>query len=604
MIKKGTEIVLYSSLGLVGVIAYLSLSRSLAASTILIMSLVYVFSKVLRLSSTRFSFEIILPFLALIFVARGFVGQPQVKLIFYVFLLLMLLTALRNLSIKKMDIRNFASPIWRDGVVALFALTTPLALSSRITPNSQFSWMMGGDGNNWFVHLRFLQSSNRQSLSGLVANTSGSTIAADLFGFRFNEDPRQAMTNDLITLLNFQLICAFVLILLISGFLLAKKVKFTARLAVILSLVFSGNLLGYAQYNGFLSVLPTVLLMITLWMVQVNQMKYSNNYKVTIYISMFLLTLYVWALLIPIVIVQFLYSFVRNPNKLFYRPQVYMFLLGSLLYLFLGSLVIKTFDTNGWLTVVRGGLWPYPLIGQIVLVLTLLFTASYLSRNLNLNLLIQTLIVLLTCQMLFMTYEKPTFWGPWSSYYPQKLLSVFFLAISIWLLIQLISSMNSLIPQLVMVFLLFTNFSLQTPNVLLNKTDLVLNPHKITQLEMDTAAALSLILERIDKKESFAFWNKFSWPAESSANAWAGLAWEKYPGNWSMPIDDGVYSSNSSGPLGQRAYHNGDQSDSTNLCRLIESLPENSVIYTQVVIETSNAVTDCKLSKKIKIRFE
>jgi hypothetical protein len=294
----------------------------------------------------------------------------------------------------------------------------------------------------------------------------------------------------------------------------------------------------------------------------------------------------------------------RNPNKLFHRPQVYIFLLGSLLYLLLGSAVIKTFDTNAWLTVVRGGLWPYPLIGQIVLVLTLLFTATYLSAILNLNLMIQTLIVFLTCQMLFMTYEKPTFWGPWSSYYPQKLLSVFFLAISVWLIIQLISSMSSLIPQLVMVFLLFTNFSLQTPNVLLNKSNLVLNPHKVTQLEVDTAAALSLILERVDKKESFAFWNKFSWPAESSANAWAGLAWEKYPGNWSMPIDDGVYASNSSGPLGQRAYHNGDQSDSTNLCRLIESLPENSVIYTQAVLETSNAIADCKLSKKIEVRFE
>jgi hypothetical protein len=71
-----------------------------------------------------------------------------------------------------------------------------------------------------------------------------------------------------------------------------------------------------------------------------------------------------------------------------------------------------------------------------------------------------------------------------------------------------------------------------------------------------------------------------------------------------MPKDDGVYASNSSGPLGQRAHHNGDQLDETNFCRLLDILPENSIIYTRIVRETTKLVSDCKFNRKIQIKFE
>jgi hypothetical protein len=200
--------------------------------------------------------------------------------------------------------------------------------------------------------------------------------------------------------------------------------------------------------------------------------------------------------------------------------------------------------------------------------------------------------------LLFMSYDQPSLWGPWTSYYPQKLISIFFIAFSIWLAIQLLSFKKSYLLTILIALLFFSNLQLQIPNTGWNLTRTAYENSESVSKQQKYAEMLTFVLEKVDNRQSFAFWDYFDWPAEGSANSWAGLAWEKYPGNWSMPFDDNIYSSNSSGLVGSRSYHNGDQNDLTNLCRLAEILPSNSVIYSRNPLQVEVNLNKCEIGNR------
>jgi hypothetical protein len=592
----------YISFFTVGLFSYLSLTKGIGLFTIFLFITFFVLVKFLKGNKAELSYEILLPIIASLFLLRAVVSNSQLELISYGMLALIWFYIFRAIAMDGFRLAVFYSPIWRDASILLFAISFPLAISSRTLPGSQFSWLLGGDGNNWFVLHRILKVKQDSSLVDLIMFTSGSPIMANIFNPYSSKDPKTSFSNDLITLLNFQMVCTFIFVLLILSYLDKKRTSLPVKIFAGLALILFGSLLGYAQYNGFLTILPAMLLLISLWSLASQITRFSVKYVVVLHLALFVLAMFVWSLLAPVVLVQAVYLLGKR-HFLILKPHLFLLVpLAGFLYVVVGAIVLKKLDTNRGLTIERGGMWQSPLMEIILFTLVLLLLMAHFSGVNIFNVFFQTVATLLTCQLLFQTYDIPSIWGPWTSYYPQKLLTVFFLSLAIWLIVQIVATRIERFTQIVLLSLLFTNFWLQTPNVLLDKLKIAYDSSSATQLQIDTAAAITFVSQKAQSQETFAFWNKFSWPAESSANAWAGLAWEKYPGNWSMPNHDGTFTANNSGPVGNRAYHNGNQNDNSNLCRLSDLLPENSIIYSNNLKETKAALKMCKDVKQIEVR--
>jgi hypothetical protein len=267
----------------------------------------------------------------------------------------------------------------------------------------------------------------------------------------------------------------------------------------------------------------------------------------------------------------------------------------------MGSKVLESLDKDAWLTIPRMGIWS-PFSPNVLLLLCLLTSAILFAMGampvLQLG---QLVILVLTCQLLFMTYENPTLWNPWTSYYPQKILVMFSLAFLLWSLSRILQLQKSWLVHSIVFIAISGNFTLDLPNPLFTYSKSALSIQDLTTYERETARALRFVANASNSEESFAFWNNFEWPIEGSANAWAGLAWEKYPGNWSMPSDDGSWVLGYSGPIGGRAYHDGNQANSENLCRLIDMLPNGSAIFTKNSYDFQTDSQNCDKSKPYSV---
>jgi hypothetical protein len=479
----------------------------------------------------------------------------------------------------------------------------PLALSNLKLPNSAYSWILIGDGNNWFTQLRLIQSLSGERFRGLLANSPGTSLMTDLLNPIRSSSPGTAFEVDLQSMLNFQVLCG----VLISTVLVKKisdvKGNFLFRNLIILLLTQFGLVFGMLGLNGFISFTFISLLLITL-----NELSKINfhgrfTYELALYISYVIIFLLTWPILAPLVFTQ--YFFRREKLVRFIKSNLLLFLAVSpilFVCVILMQKVVRRIDHGYILGIPRGGIWPEFNINFYLGVLLMAYLIAQLTKmDYRLHVL-QFCTTLILCQFLFSLYPDAKFWSPWSSYYPQKLFSAFYLFSFLVLLLDFIKTNKSTLFVFVFVFSIANNFYLVLPNPIFQKTQQIVGLKSFTSTESQQAEALTFVLDKVSDRTPFAFWQYFEWPSESSANAWAGLAWERYPGNWSLKSDDLKFNTNYSGAIGNRNYHQGDPYDFSNLCRMADLLPAESVIYSREVENTETALRGCGKTYKLSVK--
>lgn len=550
--------------------------------------------------------EILLVLPASLLLLRSISNQDVVRMIFTLtigmFSILILFSwkiSINNLQVIVKDKSNW------DALLALLCTSLPILVLSMRLPNSQFSWMLGGDGNNWFTQLRLIQVINSSRFRDLLSNSPGASFFADLFNPSRSPIPSEAFFLDLSALLNLQILSAVTIAAIVTKRLHLHRINHRMRFVVILLVTQFGSILGMSGLNGFLSASPTILILICLMFLSQIDLQKRLRYEALLYFSIFILLLFTWSILIPFVLTQYVYFRLHKVDfKRFWFLTVISIALFTYLALISGVIIIRSIDRKGYLTIPRGGIWQTFDVHLLIGILILLFALLFQAKVPIMFYVIQIFTLGLICQILFSVYNPPLIWAPWSSYYPQKVFTLFYLAICLWILMDLLIVVKEKFILIPVVFLLCSNLFLELPNPMLQKTVKFLNPTSLTILERQGAEAITFIRARIDERRPFVFWDFYDWPAESSANAWVGLAWEKYPGNWSMRKDDLTFNTNYSGPIGNRNYHNGNPIDESNLCRLIELLPEESVIYTRNPLTVYQLKVRCAGSKNIEIRTE
>jgi hypothetical protein len=588
---------------------YLNLVGIAGLLTLFTLSSFFIFidsTKLRRSSSPIFQ---LVPLLALVLLIRVFFSQRTTNFVFYTLLFAVLIFALSSLSLNRINLNQLFDLSWArvtrcyDVLVTIWLTLGTLFFISRLSPGREFTWLVGGDGLAWLTLFRVNQVTDGLGLVGAITGSSSTNTLGNLFRIKMHETPKLSFERDLQSILNFQILCLFVVLAIVSNRLQRLEAGAINRISLLFSLSISGCVLGMAGYNGFLSATPVIVLLIVLWSLAYNNPANSTRELFVIYLSLLFLILCTWSLLFPLVISQYLiWLFSINRKQ---ATRIFFFALIVLLTLIsplIGSKIILDLDTYAWLTLPRGGFWQTALTTNFVFIYLLLSVILMLMGNIKFLSVYQLFLCAALCQTLFLTYDNPQFWGPWSSYYPQKLITLFFLSSCIWFATEILGRSKSIAVCVVVVSLSLSNFLSQTPNVLGQRVLEVISPNQIDSLEHEYAEALTFTIEQSDNKRPFVYWNYFEYPAENNANAWAGIAWERYPGNWSQPSDASAFTSNLSGPVGSRSFHNGDQTDPSNLCRLIELLPNQSIIYTRNILETQSTINDCGQSKQFDLR--
>jgi hypothetical protein len=586
-------------------IPYLYMTQWAGLASIMLVGITATTFNILGIRKLPYRSESLVVLIALILLLRCVFNQNQIRNILLGLLIGMMVFLLMNRRYIVSSVNTICdSKVLVDCCVAALSLSAPLAFYASKFPNSQFTWMLIGDGNNWFTQLRLIQSISGHRFRELIANSPGTSVLTDLLNPVRAKSPSLAFISDLNAMLNFQLIIAiFIVALFMHRIHKSRNIPFSMRVLLVLLLTQFGSILGMAGLNGFIS--SSVTLFFFLLLLSFSEINFSNNriYEFLLYSSMVIIFLFTWSLLIPFVIAQYL--FVRVPRNAFNEYRFAFLMTGALLTflsLNLGVRVVEQIDVVGYLTIPRGGMWPDLNVNIYLGFLILLFVIMHQNGIFSGLYSLQLWVLVVTCQLLFLGYENPRFWSPWSSYYPQKLFTLVYLAFSLWIIAKLLAHKRDILISVALIFSLALNFYLQLPNPILDKTTRNINTNLNSKLDLQGPNALSFILTKIDEKKPFAFWNFYDWPVESSVNAWAGLAWEQYPGNWSLPKDDLLFNTNYSGPVGNRNYHDGNQTDIKNLCRLASLLPSGSVIFTRDIIQTKVSLRSCELQAPIALR--
>ena len=586
------------NLGLVAVsvIPYLYLTQLSGVFTIVVVLIVCGTFKIPWMVNRKLGPESIPLLVGSIFVFRSFISQSYLR--FFLFLLLLLfciylavLSKSRHFKLREVISSEFS----KSALTALFLTTLPLTLANLKLPNSAYSWILIGDGNNWFTQLRLIQSLNGERFRGLLANSPGSSLMTDLLNPVRSSNPRTSFELDMHSMLNFQIICGVLISTILVKRISNAQSNFYVRTVIIFLLTQFGVIFGMLGLNGFISFSLISLLLITLY--ELSKLDFHGRfiYELLLYISYAIIFFFTWPILAPLVITQYFFTRTKLVNSI-RSNHLFLALIIPMLFVSVISMqkIVRKIDHGNILGIPRGGIWPEFDINFYMGALLLIYLLA-LAINLDYKLhVFQFCTVLILCQFLFSLYPDAKFWFPWTSYYPQKLFSAFYLFSFLVLMLDLIKKRKTILFLLVFVFSILNNFYLTLPNPIFLKTQQVVGLKSFTSTESQQALALTFVLSKVSDKTPFAFWQYFEWPSESSANAWAGLAWEKYPGNWSLKHDDLKFQTNYSGPLGNRNYHNGDPSDTTNLCRLAEILPLGSIIYTHEIKQTRSVLNDCK----------
>lgn len=589
---------------LFSLIPYLYMTQWAGLASIILVGITATTFNILGIRKLPYRSESLVVLIALILLMRCVFNQNQIRNVLLGLLMGMMIYLLFNRRYILSSVNTICeSKVLVDCCLAALSLSAPLALYASRYPNSQFTWMLIGDGNNWFTQLRLIQSIGGHRFRELIANSPGTSVLTDLLNPIRTNSPSLAFISDLNAMLNFQLIIAiFIVALFMRRVHKSRNIHFSMRILLVLLLTQFGSILGMAGLNGFIS--SSVTLFFFLLLLSFSEINFFNNriYEFLLYSSMFIIFLFTWSLLIPFVIAQYL--FVRVRRNAFNEYRFAFIMTGALLTflsLNLGVRVVKQIDVVGYLTIPRGGIWPEFNVNIYLGFLILLFVIMHQSGIFSGLYSLQLWVLVATCQLLFLGYENPRFWSPWSSYYPQKLFTLVYLAFNLWIIAKLLAHKRDILISVALIFSLALNFYLQLPNPILDKTTRNINTNLNSKLELQGPNALSFILTKIDERKPFAFWNFYDWPVESSVNAWAGLAWEQYPGNWSLPKDDLLFNTNYSGPVGNRNYHNGNQADITNLCRLVELIPDGGVVYTKDAVEVLRILKKCGVNKSLSI---
>jgi hypothetical protein len=573
---------------------------------IIIALLLFLSVVALKTNFGHLSWEVIIVFTAFTLALRFVFTQDLLRILYILVPCIPIaLTLLRTPIAYAQNIRQYRH-YWRsDYSWGLLFLTAPFLFISRQYPSIQYSWLLLGDGSNWFTVNRINQVAGGQRFLADYFHSLGTVFSIDLLIPSKGNAIQTQFLNEIQAMLNLQVVTTWLICCILVNYFQSSQVNAYTRLISLLAFTQSGTILGLVGKNGFISVSLSILLLILCWKIIFLKFGKRPFYEFIVYASLTFLVMATYSLLVPLVMFQYVYLKLKKIEKFRiskFESRVYLGIL-SIGFIVIGSQLLKLLDRNYVLTIPRGGIWELFSPMPSLILICFMFSILKLLGSENVGLWIgQLVVLLLTCQILFSTYPDPKLFGPWTSYYPQKILVIFVISSFLICYVEIISRARSLILHFALILTLFFNLNLDIPSPIGSFSIAAIGKGDLGAIQKESSEVLDFVISAPDKKTPFAFWHYFNWPAEGSANAWAGLMWERYPGNYSMPVDDPLWKHTYSGPVGNRVWHNGNPEDSTNLCRLVELMPNGSIVFTRNSEELLQEYIKCRRPITFKVQ--
>jgi hypothetical protein len=498
--------------------------------------------------------------------------------------------------------------------IALLLLTImPFVVQIYSNFLSVISWMGAGDATNWMVIYRENRVITPGHIFSTLSTTPGVTILGNVISPLHSVEIDTQFIRDVHGLFATQMIFYWLISTLIFSRLAASLGRQWLAWVATITISWGSLLLGPAHKNGYLSYIASVYGVLIFFEFANRGLLSIKNFRLTIsaVVVLSVYFLFVWPLLSPVLLLTTLLILILDMSRL--RRIMLVFIpIAIPVYIIVLRRCIHWIDVGGTFSSPRGPMFTqFHLYGLLIAFAFLSFV--YLRSNLQTaHFFVYVISVFSTCSVLFSLYPSGSFWNRFNTYYPQKL---FFISVigGIFGCVSRICIVSKQKNNSFRAGSSFLSFSLILGMIFYAQAQVDMRAYPFDVIFKDFGAAYHNGVEDMDPNmfidllqksklnKPFGFWHYYPWPAESGALSWAGVIWENYPGNLSRqhPISSSL--SIVSGPFGNRDWHNGDPSDSSNLCRMAELLGPNGVIFTRDKIKTDLEISSCPNQIRPKI---